>query len=392
MNSFYIAWRYLGFNRLRTVTLVACITLIAVLPLTLEVLLAESERQLVARAESTPLVVGARGSALDLIMNSLYFGDEMPETVDMTAADRVDESGLATAVPVYARFKAQGYRIVGTSLGYFAFRDLRITAGRQLALLGECVLGATTAKELGLGPGDSLVSSPETLFDLAGVYPLKMKVVGILKRSFTADDLAIFVDLRTAWVIAGLGHGHQDLVTTSDDSVILDRDGDNIVANAKLMQYTEITDANRDSFHFHASRDALPVSAVIAVPEDARAGTILRGRYLGEAEQQQIIDPNAVIGGLMENIFRIKNVLDAVVLVVGSGTVLALVLVFSLSIRLRQRELDTIFKLGCGRLTVVSLLAAEIAIILAISGFVSMALVYVVGWIADDLVRLLFIR
>jgi putative ABC transport system permease protein len=392
MNSFYIAWRYLGFNRLRTVTLVACITLIAVLPLTLEVLLAESERQLVARAESTPLVVGARGSALDLIMNSLYFGDEMPQTVDMTAADRVDESGLATAVPVYARFKAQGYRIVGTSLGYFAFRDLRITAGRQLALLGECVLGATTAKELGLGPGDSLVSSPETLFDLAGVYPLKMKVVGILKRSFTADDLAIFVDLRTAWVIAGLGHGHQDLVTTSDDSVILDRDGDNIVANAKLMQYTEITDANRDSFHFHASRDALPVSAVIAVPEDARAGTILRGRYLGEAEQQQIIDPNAVIGGLMENIFRIKNVLDAVVLVVGSGTVLALVLVFSLSIRLRQRELDTIFKLGCGRLTVVSLLAAEIAIILAISGFVSMALVYVVGWIADDLVRLLFIR
>jgi putative ABC transport system permease protein len=373
MNSFYIAWRYLGFHALRTATLVACITLIAVLPLTLEVLLAESERQLVARAESTPLVVGARGSALDLIMNSLYFGDEMPEPVDMTAADR-------------------GHRIVGTTLEYFAFRDLRVAAGRQLALLGECVLGATTAKELGLGPGDSLVSSPETLFDLTGVYPLKMNVVGVLKRSFTADDLAVFVDLKTAWVIAGIGHGHQDLATSSDDSVILARDGDKLVANAKLLQYTEITDANRDSFHFHGSRQALPVSAVIAVPEDARAGTILRGRYLGEDESQQIIDPNTVIGGLMENIFRIKNVLDAVILIVGSGTVLALVLVFALSIRLRQRELDTMFKLGCGRSTVASLLGAEIAIILAISGLVSIVLVYAVDRIADDLVRVLFIR
>jgi putative ABC transport system permease protein len=392
MNSFYIAWRYLGFHALRTATLVACITLIAVLPLTLEVLLAESERQLVARAESTPLVVGARGSALDLIMNSLYFGDEMPEPVDMTAADRINSSGLATAVPVYARFKSQGHRIVGTTLEYFAFRDLRVAAGRQLALLGECVLGATTAKELGLGPGDSLVSSPETLFDLTGVYPLKMNVVGVLKRSFTADDLAVFVDLKTAWVIAGIGHGHQDLATSSDDSVILARDGDKLVANAKLLQYTEITDANRDSFHFHGSRQALPVSAVIAVPEDARAGTILRGRYLGEDESQQIIDPNTVIGGLMENIFRIKNVLDAVILIVGSGTVLALVLVFALSIRLRQRELDTMFKLGCGRSTVASLLGAEIAIILAISGLVSIVLVYAVDWIADDLVRVLFIR
>ena len=141
LNSFYIAWRYLSFHKLRTATLVACITLIAILPLTLEVLLAESERQLVARAESTPLVVGSKGSALDLIMNTLYFGEELPEQVDMSAADRVDESGLAVAVPMYVRFRARGHPIVATNLEYFAFRDLRIAEGRQLATLGESVLG-----------------------------------------------------------------------------------------------------------------------------------------------------------------------------------------------------------------------------------------------------------
>ena len=61
---------------------------------------------------------------------------------------------------------------------------------------------------LGLGPGDSLVSSPENFFDLAGVYPLKMEIVGVLETSDSPDDLAVFTDLKTNWIIMGLGHGH----------------------------------------------------------------------------------------------------------------------------------------------------------------------------------------
>ena len=80
-----------------------------------------------------------------------------------------------------------------------------------MAVLGEAVLGAAAARGLGVVAGDSIISSPENVFDLAGVYPLKMKVVGILEPTFTADDSAVFVDIKTAWIIGGLGHGHQDL-------------------------------------------------------------------------------------------------------------------------------------------------------------------------------------
>ncbi len=73
----------------RSLTLVACVTLIAFLPLSLELLLDESQRQLLSRAETTPLVVGAKGSSLDLVMNSLYFGDTVPELISMAAVDRV---------------------------------------------------------------------------------------------------------------------------------------------------------------------------------------------------------------------------------------------------------------------------------------------------------------
>ena len=390
MDSFYIAWKYISFNKSKTTTLVACLTLIAILPIALGLLLNESELQLRSRATLTPLVIGVKGSALDLVMNTLYFSNEVPELMTMAAAHDVMASNLAVPIPMYARFRARGFPIVGTTLDYFDFRGLEVAQGRGLALLGDCVLGATVAARLGLKPGASLISSPETLFDLAGVYPLKMRVAGVLQKSHTSDDLAVFVDLKTAWIIQGLGHGHQDVTQTTDATVILKRTDSNVAANAKLELYTEITAANLEAFHFHGDLAIYQITAVIAVPQDQKSATILRGRYLSGDATRQIVRPTDVIDGLLENIFRIKNVLDAVIVLVGLATVLAIVLVFALSLRLRQQEITTIFKLGCRRLTIVRLLAAEIAIIGCISGALCLGLGLLVQRYDNDLVRLLF--
>jgi putative ABC transport system permease protein len=391
-NSFYIAWQYIRFNRLKTLTLIACISLISFLPLSLELLLDESERQLISRADSTPLVIGSKGSSLDLVMNTLYFGDEIPELQTMEASDQVEDTGLALPIPIYVRFQARGNPIVGTTLDYFDFRSLKIAQGRQIALLGECVLGTKVADTLGLTPGDSLVSSPENLFDLAGIYPLKMKVVGVLATSHSPDDLAVFVDLKTAWVIQGLGHGHQDVTKLTDPTLVYKKTESNVSATAKLYHYTEITDKNIDSFHFHGNLSAYPITAVIAVPFDAKSGTILRGRYLNKLESRQAVKPAKVIDGLLQNIFRIKNVLDAVISVVSLATALAVLLVFSLSLRLRQREIETIFKLGCSRMTIARLIAAEILIIVAISAVLCAAGITAIDWYANVIVRMLFIK
>ena len=392
LDSLYIAWKYVSYNKIKTATLVACITLITFLPFSLQLLLNESERQLMSRAVQTPLIVGAKGSSLDLVMNTLYFGDDVPELITMAASDRIADTDLALPIPMYVRFKARGNPIVGTTLDYFDFRGLKIAQGRQLAVLGDCVLGARVAESLALKPDDSLVSSPESLFDLAGVYPLKMKVVGVLEKSHTSDDLAVFVDLKTAWVIQGLGHGHQDVTKIEDTTLILKRTESNVSATAKLFHYTEITEKNMASFHFHGNLSAYPIGAVIAVPYDAKSGTILRGRYLSKEETQQIVKPEEVIAGLLQNIFRIKNVLDAVIAVVALATVLAVILVFALSLRLRQREIQTIFKIGCSRLTIVKLMAAEIMIIVLASAVLCSIMIFAVQNISHELVRMLFIR
>jgi putative ABC transport system permease protein len=391
IDSLYLAWCYLSYNKVKTFILVACITIIASLPLSLEILLNESERQLALRADSSPLLIGAKGSALDLVMNSLYFGDEVPETITMAAAEQVMETDLAAPIPLYIRFKARDYPIIGTSLDYFDFRQLELAQGEMFVMIGQCVIGAEVAAKLNLKPGNYIVSSPETLFNIAGVYPLKMKITGVLAPNHSADDLAVFVDIQTAWVIHGLGHGHKDVTNTTDSSVILKKEEGNVTANAKLMQYTEITEENIDSFHLHGDPADFPLTAVLAVPYDEKSGTILQGRYLKKGTPYQIVQPKKVIDTLMANIFKIRNVLDAVIMLVGTATLLALVLVFSLSMRLRESEINVIFKLGCSRATIARLLGAEILIIALVSSAVCVVLLGFVVHYDQMLVRSLFI-
>lgn len=391
MDSLYLAWRYLSFYKARSLVLICCITIIAALPLVLETLVDESERQLSIRAQSSPLLIGAKGSSLDLVMNSLYFSDEQPEQITMEAVDQVLESGLAAPIPLLIRYRARTFPVVGTTLDYFDFRQLETEEGQMFSLLGQCVLGAEAARTLKLSTGDTIISSPEAIFDIAGVYPLKMTIAGVLRESNSADDRAVFVDIKTAWIIGGLGHGHTDVTKSADDSVILKRDGANVTANAKLMQYQEITEDNIDSFHLHGNPANFPITAVLAVPMDDKSATILQGRYLDTDTPYQIVRPMEVIDALLATIFRIRTVLDGIILLVGFVTLLALVLVFALSLRLREKEIETIFKLGASRSTVAWLLGAEISIIIVFSGFICLVIMLLAGHYDQAVVRRLLI-
>lgn len=367
----YLAWRYLVYHRLKTVILVTSITLIIYLPVGLNVVVEQSGEHLTARAEATPLLVGAKGSPLELALNSLYFSPDYPELIDYSAASEITNSGLATAIPLYVRFRSRSHPIVGTSLDYFDFHNLSIAAGRPMAVLGECVVGAAVAEALGVSVGDTVTSSPETVFDLAGVYPLRMTVAGVLSKSFTPDDDAVFVDVKTAWIIQGLGHGHQDLASPEASASVLNRSEDNIVANAALVQYNEITADNADSFHFHGDLAGYPLTAVIAVPNDDKSGVILRGRYTDEGATSQIVRPVTVIDELLDTILTIQQFIVAAVIIVGLATVATAALVFMLSLRLRRREIDTMLKIGGSRPRVASMLLAEVAIVIVLSGVIA---------------------
>ena len=364
--ALYLAWRYLAYHRIKTAILVTSITLIVFLPVGLNVLVGQSAAELTARAEATPLLVGAKGSPLELVLNSLYFESDAPELTSYGQVMRVAETGLAEPIPLYVRFRTRDRPIVGTTLAYFEFRKLRFAAGRAMAVLGECVVGARVAASLRIGPGDTVISSPESVFDLAGVYPLRMRVVGVLSPAHTPDDLAVFVDLKTAWIIEGLGHGHQDLAAPEAAAGVLSREENRITANASVLQYNEITEENIDSFHFHGDLSGNPITALIAVPHSQKSGVLLRGRYQADEEPSQIVRPIAVMNDLLDTILTIQSYVVAAILIVAVATLATAALVFLLSLRLRKREIETMVKIGGSRLSVAAVLVSEIVVVLVL--------------------------
>ncbi len=385
--SLYLAYRYLVFHKFRTLVLITAIGLIIFLPIGLQKLITDSEKQMMSRAEAFPLIVGAKGSSTDLVINAIYFQHQEMDQLNMEVGRVLNETQLGYSIPLLTIFKARNFPIVGTSLDYFEFRKLNIAAGRNLQFVGECVIGSSVAEELKLSPGDSIISSPENYFDLAGVYPLKMTVVGILGKSGSADDKAVFTDLKTNWIIMGLGHGHQDVANLKDPTLIMQRDSANVTTTAKLFIYNEIDGENMDSFHFHGDTDAYPVSAFVFVPEDEKSSTILRGRFESDKLQNQIVVPVNVVEHLLQSIFRIKHIFNTVFILVGLATALILALIVTLSLRLRKDEINTMFTMGSSRYKTVEILGLELIILVVLSMIVAGILYVITGYFVDDFIR-----
>jgi putative ABC transport system permease protein len=376
-NVLFLALRYLRFNKIKTAIMIFSIAVGVFLPLAVNLLVRNYQRGLLARAEATPLVAGALGSRLDLVLHALYFRGKPARDLTMNDVAAINRSGLALGIPILEKHAARGFPIVGTSLEYFDFRALRVARGEGLTRVADCVLGAAVAEKLALKPGDKLASDPENVFDLAGSYPVNMVVKGVLAPAGTADDGAIFTDYKTEWMILGIMHGHAE-ATTVDTNMLLEGNATNVAVSDAVLPYQEITETNRDLFHVHGDEGTFPVTAIIVVPRDTKAATILRGRYEDPKAAVQLLAPRQVISETLDLVFRVKRFFDSQAVLVGGAMALLLALVVLLSLRLRRGEMETMFKIGCARWMAFGMQAAEIAVVLAAGVAIAVLLAWLV--------------
>ncbi|MCA9035949.1 MAG: ABC transporter permease [Planctomycetaceae bacterium] len=376
----FLAVQALKWYRGRSAIIVMCLAIMLGLPVTMRFMLEDFRHEITARAEATPLLIGAAGSRIDLALHSMYFDGPAPARTTMQEVDSVQKSGFATAIPVYQRYRTQsrngnhGAAIVGTTPEYFEFRDLTIARGQPLAFLGDCVVGSRAAIRLNLHPGDSVLSAPQNAFDLAADYPLKMNVAGVLAPTHSPDDDAVFVDVRTVWVIDGIGHGHQSLNQQSDEDLLLKKNRSSVTASAAVLPYTEITEDNIDSFHFHGEPSEFPVSSVIVEPHSERDRLLLMGRYQAADSSVQMIQPPAVVAELLNMVFRVEQFVRFSSLIAVFVTMILLGLVLFLSLRLRQPEMDTLFRLGGSRSMIAAIVSTELALMLILSAALAVSI------------------
>lgn len=323
------------------------------LPGATRAIVAAFEQELRGRADTAPLVLGAKGSRSDLVLHALYFGSVPPG--EITAADRkaFDRQQLAESAPLLAKATARGVPVIGTDGSYFRLRKLVLAAGGPIKRLGDCVLGSEAADRLGRRPGGRLATDARNLFSLSGGVPVRLRVVGVLAPTGTADDDAAFVSLETAWLIEGLGHSHANPQQSHDGNP--DQD--------PARGFIEVTDENVGRFHFHGSRDRFPLTAVIARPRDEKARLLLVGRYLDGKQGVQLAEADRVVRELLDVALRLRRLFDASAAATALTALLLSGTVVALTLRLRRAEIRTMSRIGLSRGRIALLLGTEFGLI-----------------------------
>ncbi len=163
-------------------------------------------------AQGIDLVVGAKGSPLQLILSSIYQVDvptgNIPlETVDMLRADPT----VAQVIPLALGDSFRSYRIIGTEAAYVDHYAGRLAEGRMFNAPYEAVIGAQVARGTGAGLGQRFEGSHGLSGDGHVHEATPFEVVGILAPTGTVLDRLIVTPVSSVWAAHGFGtRPHED--------------------------------------------------------------------------------------------------------------------------------------------------------------------------------------
>ncbi len=153
------------------------------------------------------MVVGAKGSPLQLILASIYQIDAPTGNISLEEANRLTRNPLVkSAIPLSMGDSYQGYRIVGTNEKYLQHFEAEYEAGKVFSGAMEMVVGSKVAKNLELKVGDTFASQHG--YDKEGDVheEKKFKVVGILKNTNSVLDQLMVTPLESVWAVHDSHH------------------------------------------------------------------------------------------------------------------------------------------------------------------------------------------
>ena len=158
------------------------------------------------------VVVGAKGSPMQLILCGVFHIDVPPGNIPLKAVKALKDNPLvASVIPISLGDNFRGFRIVGTSSEYIKHYGATLEQGGIWDKPMQVVVGATVAKKLGVQVGNTFVGSHGLGAGghLHGDNPYT--VVGILQPSSTVIDRLIVTDTASVWKV------HEDYTAIDDE-------------------------------------------------------------------------------------------------------------------------------------------------------------------------------
>lgn len=198
-------------------------------------------------AQGIDMVVGAKGSPLQLILSSVYHVDIPTGNVPLDTVDLLRRQlGVAEAIPLALGDSFRSFRIVGTEPAYPALLGAGLADGRMFAAPMEAVIGAEVAARTGAGLGQRFVGGHGMGGGDEGPKHEEQPfiVVGRLKPTGTVIDRLILTRVQSVWAVHGIEAPHDDdrhEGETAAEHAAHDHDGENAEEHAAHASPAEVT-------------------------------------------------------------------------------------------------------------------------------------------------------
>lgn len=197
-----LAWRYLWSSPLTTALNLLLLTLgLAAVTFVLRAS-AQVEAGLKRDLASIDLVVGAKGSPMQIMLAGVFHLDAPTGNIPLATLDLLRKQPLvALAVPLSLGDSFRGYRIAGTTPDYVDLYGGKLGQGALWTKPMQAVLGAEVARASGLKVGDRFAGS-HGLAEGGGAHGDHLfEVAGVLADSGSVLDRLVLTDLASVWAM-----------------------------------------------------------------------------------------------------------------------------------------------------------------------------------------------
>lgn len=332
------------------------------------------------------LIVGPKGSSLELVLNSIYRVSPPIENLPWRYYEELKKDRrIDTAIPLALGDSTEegSFPILGTTLDYF---DVEYQPGRKFLVKGdwparkwESVVGANVAETNGwnLGTKFKMVHAGQD----DHVHDEEFTIVGILKRTGTANDRTVFVNLNGFFAIAGHEKPVEEAIAREADFFGESEEEVRAYHAEDLKELAahaghDHSAGGEHEHHDHPTPDLQKevTSILVLMRSDPERPTLSQSLALGfaaelkEGFKAQAVNPIVPVTRLMNNLVgnvRLALVFLTALIIAVSGIGIFVSIYNSMSDR--KKEIAIMRALGADRTTVMSIILLE-SILLCLGG------------------------
>lgn len=380
MNLFKISWKYLTFRPLSTGLNVFLLALGLAIITVLLLIQDQFEKKMNQDAAGIDLVVGAKGSPLQLILSSVYHVDFPTGNIKMEDAQKLTRNRLVKKIiPLALGDNYQGFRIVGTNHDYLELYAAEFAEGKPFELPFEVVIGSEIAEKLKLKLGDEFTSSHGISVGSHDHDEHNFVVAGVLMPRGNVVDRLILTSIESVW------YSHDEGVEIVEEGT----ESDSLPSGDLQNEDDHIEGASDDHAKFHSpiEKTGFPLS-----DQDREVTTLLLQyrnpiaavqlpRMINSGTSMQAASPSFEMSRLFEllgvGISLLQGLAFVLIVIAGLGIFIALYN----SLKERKYDLAILRAIGASRGQLLTLIFLEGIMLTFLGAVLGIALGHIFLWL-----------